>query len=1190
MAEFTSLATSYVLADDEAEQQRIAGQAAEAIQNAPRKSAAVLGWAQSINQWMPANGGDDADSDVIIRAKALGFLAATLEVLEKDVLRVEQVEHLLKFFGAMFTIDHKAGILAASTALRCLCSMQYFRAKMAASVFEYITKLGEDFRLQVPATRRAIYDLVGLLVRNDAVLKSLGQTDGPGAQFLVDLLQLCRSERDPDNLLRWFAILRRVLERYDPPLATTVAGDVFKAASDYFPISMRSSATPAGTTVDDLKAALRGVFSASSLAASSVFDFLLQKMDQGDALTVSVKVDILSTIHACIESFAQPVQTVVPHTSRIWNSLKYEVRHGDVPETIEGTLNVVEAISARLSAIDDGIYIKDFVGVVLADCIGDLANTTFTRPAGQLLNSTMLGGYRAYNLAISSVVGTVKKDLQQAQVANQTRDLVGVLNSALKTRQTLVSAATTEVDTAAAAEFHSYDITIVDLLDSVYLRLWNNTLKETAGAETKSRQEKQDPVVLNEVIRGLAALIAQTGTLSSTGRPLLCGSSQCARIFETLAPRILASSGDADESLSQTEIQSIAHESMTALQTATSVYPAGFSFLVQQTVSSITDLISTPTLLSSPSSLSATRDTLARVAFIGCSTIPSTAGSEGQALAHFQTLTQSLFSTLEQLLSAKASFQASNAVLSGIYGAALNLRDAFVQRGVLPSVADKSKKPPVQSTAEENEAALAQKETLAQLFQAYLQEATTIVQRLYVRATATTSSELELSADFELSSSSAADLDEQDQYLHQLAGFTTFVVRDLDEAQQKEAKLNAASFNLFHTSFSGQPSFFHGLQGGRVDILSLGILKGLWPAAIASLADLSISPLNLLDDFESLDRLPPRTRLVRNTIATVVANKYSAAASIGPSKAQYPGNQAAWQQTVEAVKAKLESTGASSLTPNRFARLVAIAAGAFARLDRDAKGLASLLVFAPASHAAQPAVTPAASQYAEKAGQQMARILGGTLVSDRTLSTDDHAVVKSIYKQWVYGQTVKALLPLAFPRKTASGDGSESTEASATVARRTSTVHTIAILALVRGMPFSVYEDDVSNKDDSGVSLVRVLVAATTTLVPQWGDVAVALRVLSAILAANRGDAVRSHLKTVVDASIHVFGSQAALPASRKEALSLISQLPAHYEEGLLLPYEPRIARALATACGDRVREIRDVAQLARENWVKVAV
>jgi hypothetical protein len=41
-----------------------------AIKSAPRKSAAVLGWAQSINQWMPT-GGDDADSDVIVRAKGV---------------------------------------------------------------------------------------------------------------------------------------------------------------------------------------------------------------------------------------------------------------------------------------------------------------------------------------------------------------------------------------------------------------------------------------------------------------------------------------------------------------------------------------------------------------------------------------------------------------------------------------------------------------------------------------------------------------------------------------------------------------------------------------------------------------------------------------------------------------------------------------------------------------------------------------------------------------------------------------------------------------------------------------------------------------------------------------------------------------------------------------------------------------
>ena len=1133
----------------------------------------------------------------------------------------------------MFAIDHKAGILAASTALRCLCSMTHFRAPMAASVLTHITKLGDDFRLQVPTTRRAIYDLVALLVRNDAVLQSLSTASGAEAQFVLDLLHLCRHERDPDNLLRWFAILRRMLDRYGPPaLAPAVAEEVFKVASDYFPISMRSSATPTGTTVDDLKAALRGVFAASSQAATPVFDFLLQKMDQGDALTVSVKVDILSTMRACVDAFANPVQTVVPHTSRIWNSLKYEVRHGDVPETIDGTLQVVQAIATRLSRgsesatpEENAASLKDFVGLVLADCINDLANSTFTTPAGRLLNSTMLGGYGAYNLVAGSVIGTLKKDLQQAQTANHTRDLVGVLNLVLRTRQALVTAADSAASpaattlTAAEVEFHTNDSAVVGLLDSVYLRLWNNTLKDATGAadDAGRPQPCQDPVVLTEVIRGLAALVVQRGPrpfssgADSTVRPLLCKPPQCTRVFETLAPRILVSyssvaqQGAADEGLSQSEFLNLAHEAMVALQVATMVYPEGFTYLVERTVSTIAGNPSGPiashsllSLTSTPGALSSLRDTLARVAYIGCSTIPavaedpsSSSSSSNKALFHFLTLTQALFTTLERLLDAKVPFQASNAVLSGIYGAALNLRDAFSQRGVGP---DKAKKP-IAATASSSSPDVAGEDTatLQKLFQAYVGEATSIVRRLYLRATAVDAMQLiALSADFDVvATADASALEDQDQYLHQLAGLATFVVRDLSEEQQREARLHEAAFTLFQADCKGPLTFFHGLQGGRVDVLSLGILKGLWPSAVAALADLGISPMNLLDDYDALDSLPPRTRVVRNSIATVVTNKYSAAASVGPSKVQYPDNQAAWQATVAAVKAKLDVVAGTSLTPNRFARLVAIAAGAFARLDKDSKALASLLVFAPAQYAAQDGDVAR-----ERAAQQMARILSGLLVSERTLATEDHAVVKSIYKQWVYGQTVKALLPLAFSRKTA-----DETPEAAAVARRASRVHTIAILALVRGMPFSVYEDDVSgtsvlSSSGSGSnqsSLVRVLVAAATTLVPQWGDVAVALRVLSAILTANRGDAVRSHLKTVVDASIRVFSlasSPPPPPASRKEALLLVSKLPAHFEEGLLLPYEPRLARALAAACGDRVREIREVAQRARESWLKVAV
>ncbi|CAK7265179.1 hypothetical protein SEPCBS119000_001380 [Sporothrix epigloea] len=1229
MADFALLATSYVLADEEDEQQRLASEAAQAIKSAPRKSAAVLAWAQSINQWMPKGGeassGDDVNSDAIVRSKALGFLASTLEVLDQNVLRPEQIENLIAFFGAMFNIDHKAGILAASTALRCLCSMSHFRPPMAAPVLTHITKLGDDFRLQVPTTRRAIYDLVALLVRNDVILQSLSETNGTEGTVVLDLLRLCRHERDPDNLLRWFAILRRILDRYGPPaLSSSVSEEVFKVASDYFPISMRSSATPAGTTVDDLKAALRGVFAASSAVAAPVFDFLLQKMDQGDALTVSVKVDILSTIHACIAAFAAPAQTIAPHTSRIWNSLKYEVRHGDVPETIDGTLQVVQAIATRLSRSDDFAtpqeYITSleaFVNLVLADCMSDLGNATFATPAGRLLNSTMAGGFGAYNLVASSVIGTLKKDLQVAQTANHVRDLVGVLNQVLRTRQALVAAADSASPaasalTAAEVEFHTTDSAVVGLLDSVYLRLWNNTMKsgtgtETAVADTSGRQQQgQDPVVLLEVIRGLAALIVQRGPrpfssqATSSARPLLCKPPQCTRIVETLAPRILVTYSStlhpgAVENLSQTEFLKLAHEAMVALQVATMVYPEGFTLLVGQTVSTIAGGLSGPvnpqllfSLTSSPDALSSLRDTLARVAYVGCSTISTVTedpDSSSKSLFHFLSLTQALFTTLERLLDAKAPFQASNAVLSGIYGAALNLRDAFLCRGVGPA---SLKKPAIAPSSTPADEASGETVILQKLFSAYINEATSIVRRLYLRASAVDSAQMiTLSADFDSSEPAGPSLEDQDQYLHQLASLATFVVRDLDEDQQREARLHEAIFTLFHAEYKGPYTFFHGLQGGRADVLSLGILKGLWPAAVASLADLGVSTLNLLDDYDALDSLPPRTRAVRNSMATILANKFSAAAGAGASKVQYPSNQAAWQATIEAVKTKLDSSSSASgtqLTPNRFARLVAIAAGAFTRLDKDSKALTGLLIQAPAQYAQDGDVVK------ERVAQQMARILSGLIVSERTLAMDDHAVVKSIYKQWVYGQTVKALLSLAFSRKTA-----DETPEAAAAARRASRVHTIAILALVRGMPFSVYEDDVvcpGSGSGSDSPLVRVLVAAATTLVPQWGDVAVALRVLSAILTANCGDAVRSHLRTIIDASIRVFSdaSPPAPAASRKEAVLLVSKLPAHFEEGLLLPYEPRLARALAAACGDRVREIRDVAQKARENWVKVAV
>ncbi len=188
----------------------------------------------------------------------------------------------------MFSVDHKAGIMAAATALRHLSDMKHFSPQMASAVLEHVVQLGEDFRLQAPATRMEIYGLVERLVGDQQTRSHLQQASGSPGAFMLDLLQLCHNERDPKNLVAWFGILKLFLGTSS--VSPEVAEKVFEAYADYFPISMRSSANPSAVTVDDLKSALRACFSASYLTAGSAFDFLLKKLDQGDAVTMTVKV------------------------------------------------------------------------------------------------------------------------------------------------------------------------------------------------------------------------------------------------------------------------------------------------------------------------------------------------------------------------------------------------------------------------------------------------------------------------------------------------------------------------------------------------------------------------------------------------------------------------------------------------------------------------------------------------------------------------------------------------------------------------------------------------------------------------------------------------------------------------------------------------------------------------------------
>ena len=195
---------------------------------------------------------------------------------------------LIGFFGAMFGIDHKAGIAASAKALLHLFNMKAFKPSQGCDIIDYVTNIGDDFRLQSPLTRLEVYELLKSLISSDPVNDELQLKHGADCGFMTDLLEMCRHEREPRNLMIWFYILKRFLQDYLPGPAVTQ--QIFNTFSAYFPISLRASATPVGVTANDLKTLLRECFSAHHRVAEHVFPFLIQKLDQGDAITVSVKV------------------------------------------------------------------------------------------------------------------------------------------------------------------------------------------------------------------------------------------------------------------------------------------------------------------------------------------------------------------------------------------------------------------------------------------------------------------------------------------------------------------------------------------------------------------------------------------------------------------------------------------------------------------------------------------------------------------------------------------------------------------------------------------------------------------------------------------------------------------------------------------------------------------------------------
>ncbi|KAK7908040.1 MMS19 nucleotide excision repair [Apiospora marii] len=639
MASFDDLALKYVLSDGDDNDSPV--QAATAIESAANRLA-VGQWVASINRWMTSPD-DAADDDLISRAKALGFLARTLESLKRSSLKPDQVKLLVGFFNSLFSSDHRAGISASSRALKQLTSMDGFRPTLGSEIITSVTKLGDDFMRQTPTTRLEIYDLVLGLLSNSLVAEDLAYQHGNSCDFMITLVDVCRSERDPQNLMKWFEILRLFLQNFSP--AKEVLVEVFKSFSDYFPITLRASVTPSGITVDDLKGAVRACFASHYRIADMSIPFLLNKLDQGDAVTVTVKVDILLTLEACVAQYEHVAQGVVPYANQIWASLKYEVRNGEIRDTIDATLKAIGTLAKRLPEAD----LRDFFSAAWRDLGDDLSNATYTSQAGQLLTSIAAASSKSFSLVAETAMPHITTTLRQTQSESHQADILALLNSLLLVRSALI-------DVAGENDNLKDDLFGDELFADAYARIWES------GA---------GPHVLAKAMDGMASLVSQRA--SGPDSRIICSQQVCENVFQWLALSSIIYPLEGKslvQNASEEDSLAICNAATTALGRAVPLYPPGFQQLVFDFLSTMPKFLGNKQAHATDQA-ALLNDVALRLTRIGCSA-PVKLGSP---LLNFVVLINGLLQGLHSLLKEPPVYWI--AILDAIHVAILRSADTL---------------------------------------------------------------------------------------------------------------------------------------------------------------------------------------------------------------------------------------------------------------------------------------------------------------------------------------------------------------------------------------------------------------------------------------------------------------------------------------------------------------------------------
>ncbi|RBR10030.1 uncharacterized protein FIESC28_09638 [Fusarium coffeatum] len=1157
MADFRQWALEFVLADNEGQQTAIAQKAANEIQTAPANTNPLARWVEAVQPWMPG-GGNEAENetpDWTARAKALEFLARTLDFVGKDVLKPSQVKLLVSFFGAMFEVDHKAGIMPSATALSRIVVMKSFQRHMGHDIIQKVCSLKDDFPRQVAKTRLEIYELIRLLMTTPGVASDLQNTHGSSSGFMLDLIQLCRNERDPECLMVWFDILRLFMSEYN--VSQDVLEEVYGVFKPYFPISL-PRASQVAITPEELKLQLRKCFSATRLLADKVFTFLLGKLDQGDAVTVNVKIDILKTMQACLDEYSYPQKSIAPYASQIWGSLKYEVRNGEIEDTIWSTLEVLKSLTQRLT----GDNLRDHTLTVTRDCVPDLATTMYAASAGRLMISILSSKPGAFVLMAAPILTHIKENLRHPKAPVHSQDLHKVLHVILETRLLLTDSNMT------AEEREDFAA-----IDGFFKSLYNEVYKSAIGLGSKQDASYDDIKVASQAVQGAGALICQrpakssdpSNTGASATSERLLPEETCSEICESLFAILKGSGPEYPRSAGGDEL---INETAKALQRAVRLFPRGFNGLVDESIAiirtarqnyGIVEVVETVTTLGG------------LIAFVGSSELPET---PRDGFDHFVYSVSVFLSELFETIQSQSDPQIWCALAATAQSIIRHFNDACLSSSPdknLPidgeslqaigaaytNLSQLGDGKPVESSVEYH-SRVSQTSSVAEIRNEFLLVTLFVARQLYRRATKvidthpqTGKQALSLSDDF-----ASVDQTTGHQYLHLISTLAGFAIHEFSEAQQTSLKVENFAITLFRedyitvpqTQADAQPVLENGsswvwLASEAPNVLTLGALQALQPSAVARLFDNGVAQELILSGFAADTNF---SRPVTLSILTILANKYKIEA--------LPSLVAALEQRTPALLTTSENENSRL---EQITSIYALMAGMVRRYSgKEAKALLDVVKDSPKD---------------PQLGAELARRLEMIVAPQQPLTKENYAIVKPLWTQKVYFQLVSSMLQAA----TGKDADIQAQQAKAS--------YSTAVLLMVKHMSFAIYEADADN-----ILRISIAVAQNSGMGP---ETKAALDVIKNILteASEKG---KGHIRSIIKICSSVFSytpqsteSVDIEGACGKLALEIVGSLPRTYDSQHLIPHAPQVQRQLTLVCGHRVREVRKTARLARAAW-----